>query len=66
MLASEKCELPVELWLKLAAEMKTMSDRTPELMLWGGEPLLYPQFDYLADTLVLYRVFFLKNNKFPF
>ena len=51
MLASEVCELPVELWLKLAAEMKTMSDRTPELMLWGGEPLLYPQFDFLAEEL---------------
>jgi MoaA/NifB/PqqE/SkfB family radical SAM enzyme len=51
MLASEVCELPVELWLKLAEEIKTMSPRTPELMLWGGEPLLYPGFDDLAAEL---------------
>ena len=51
MLASEACEMPIELWLKLAAEIKTMSARTPELMLWGGEPLLYPHFDELAAEL---------------
>ena len=51
MLASESCELPVELWLKLAGEIREMSPCTPEIMLWGGEPLLYPDFDRLAAEL---------------
>jgi MoaA/NifB/PqqE/SkfB family radical SAM enzyme len=52
MLASEACELSVELWLKLAEEIREMAvPRTSELMLWGGEPLLYPQFDWLAAEL---------------
>ena len=51
MLASEVCELPVETWLKLAEELREMSPVTPEIMLWGGEPLLYPDFDRLADEL---------------
>lgn len=52
MLASEKGDLPPELWLRAADELKSCSPADqPEIMLWGGEPLLYPQFDELAEQL---------------
>lgn len=44
MLASEKVDLPVEVWLNAA-------DGLEEIHLWGGEPLLYPDFDRLAAAL---------------
>ena len=41
-------------WLRCADELKCAAKRSghrPEIMLWGGEPLLYPEFDLLAETL---------------
>ena len=41
-------------WLRCADELKCAaktSGHRPEIMLWGGEPLLYPEFDSLAETL---------------
>lgn len=41
-------------WLRCAVELKCAakdSGHRPEIMLWGGEPLLYPEFDLLTETL---------------
>ena len=41
-------------WLRCADELKCAAKRfghRPEIMLWGGEPLIYPEFDLLAETL---------------
>ncbi len=54
MLASEKTELPPELWLRAAgelAECAAAAGARPEILLWGGEPLLYSGFDRLAAQL---------------
>ncbi len=46
-------DLPYERWIALAEELKrTNPDHLPELILWGGEPLLYPRFDDLVRELV--------------
>ena len=47
-------ELSTSEWLRCADELKCDAERSghrPEIMLWGGEPLLYPEFDLLAETL---------------
>ena len=47
-------ELSPEEWLRCAGELKCAAEHAgcrPEIMLWGGEPLLYPGFDLLAETL---------------
>lgn len=54
LLASEELEMPVAEWLKTAAQLKKEAEKnalTPKVMLWGGEPLLYKGFDFLAETL---------------
>ena len=47
---SHREELPYEKWISLAEEMRNHGSR-PEIILWGGEPLLYPRFDELAEHL---------------
>ena len=37
-------------WLSLAEELATLSPK-PDIILWGGEPLMYPRFDELARHL---------------
>ena len=37
-------------WLNLAEELTALPQK-PDLILWGGEPLMYPQFDELARHL---------------
>ena len=52
--SSRRDELSTQEWLRCAEELKCAAERTghkPEIMLWGGEPLLYPEFDLLARTL---------------
>ncbi len=54
MLASRKGDLLPEVWLKAAAELKESAraaGKQPEIMLWGGEPLLYEGFGALAEQL---------------
>ncbi len=54
MLASEAQEMPPDKWLELAGELKELADEAgvqPSVFLWGGEPLLYPDFDRLAEEL---------------
>lgn len=55
MLASSlKDELSPAEWLRCAHELQSAAAKTgrrPEIVLWGGEPLLYPEFDSLAQTL---------------
>ena len=54
MLAAEERELPVETWRNVADALeKSARDAgvTPEVMLWGGEPLLYRGFAELAERL---------------
>lgn len=43
-------ELPFEKWISLAEEIRRSGAR-PEIILWGGEPLLHPRFDELAERL---------------
>lgn len=43
-------ELSYEKWVSLAEEVRNSVPR-PEIILWGGEPLLYPRFDELAEQL---------------
>lgn len=48
----EDTELPLNFWFAAAAQLKASAGkRTPFVMLWGGEPLLYPEFDRLAEYL---------------
>lgn len=42
--------LKLEEWLGIANELKTMSP-LPKIILWGGEPLVCPFFDELAEKL---------------
>lgn len=52
--SSGRGDLTTAEWLRCADELKCAaqrSDRVPEITLWGGEPLLYPEFDVLAQTL---------------
>lgn len=42
--------LELEDWLRIAGELKTLP-QPPSIILWGGEPLMYPEFDTLARTL---------------
>ena len=45
-------DLPLDFWLDVAAQLKAMSPSpSPTITLWGGEPLMYPQFDELARSL---------------
>lgn len=39
-----------EAWLALARELEGL-DPKPDILLWGGEPLMYPDFDRLARQL---------------
>ena len=43
-------ELPYEKWIAIAEEVRNLGSR-PEIILWGGEPLLYSRFDELAEHL---------------
>lgn len=54
MLAAEERELPVETWRNVADSLEKSARAagvTPEVMLWGGEPLLYRGFAELAELL---------------
>ena len=54
MLAAEERELAVETWMNAAAALEESARAagvTPEVMLWGGEPLLYRGFAELAGPL---------------
>ncbi|MBR4902320.1 MAG: radical SAM protein [Victivallales bacterium] len=45
-------DLPLAFWLDVAAQLKAMSPSpSPTVTLWGGEPLMYPFFDDLANYL---------------
>jgi len=45
-------ELPLAKWLSLADELKACAGaETPQITLWGGEPLLWEHFDALARQL---------------
>lgn len=45
-------ELPLAKWLSLADELKACAGaETPKITLWGGEPLLWGDFDALAREL---------------
>jgi MoaA/NifB/PqqE/SkfB family radical SAM enzyme len=37
-------------WMRLARELAALEPK-PDIILWGGEPLVYPEFDRLARTL---------------
>ena len=37
-------------WLALGSELATLPQK-PDIILWGGEPLMYPRFDELAGQL---------------
>jgi len=37
-------------WMRLARELAELEPK-PDILLWGGEPLMYPEFDRLARTL---------------
>ena len=47
---SHREELPYEKWIAIAEEVRNLGSR-PEIILWGGEPLLYSRFDELAEHL---------------
>lgn len=47
---SRSRELPPEKWMEIAESLRA-SDPKPQIILWGGEPLLYEQFDPLARHL---------------
>ncbi|MBQ9789208.1 MAG: radical SAM protein [Lentisphaeria bacterium] len=54
LLASKELEMGVAEWIKIASQLKKEAEKnalTPRIMLWGGEPLLYEGFDFLANTL---------------
>ena len=54
MLAAEERELPVERWMEAADGLERAARAAgvvPEVMLWGGEPLLYRGFTELAERL---------------
>ncbi len=54
MLASEELEMPSDKWLELAGELKELAHEAgaqPSVFLWGGEVLLYQDFDRLAERL---------------
>lgn len=38
-------------WLRIAEELKSGCEALPSILLWGGEPLLYPDFDALVSSL---------------
>lgn len=38
-------------WIALAEQLKESCDPLPGIILWGGEPLMYPRFDRLAEAL---------------
>ena len=45
-------DLPLDFWTDVAAQLKAKSPSpSPTITLWGGEPLMYPQFDELARSL---------------
>ena len=49
-----KDDIRLDEWLAVAGEVQAMASETgavPEITLWGGEPLLYPFFDELAENL---------------
>lgn len=44
--------LPLQFWEEMARQARDLAAPClPEITLWGGEPLLYPQFDELARSL---------------
>ena len=43
-------EIPPQKWFEIADSLRGLSPK-PEIVLWGGEPLLYEQFDELARHL---------------
>ena len=43
-------QLEIEEWLRVAEELKNLSP-LPKIILWGGEPLVCPFFDELAEKL---------------
>lgn len=43
-------EIPPEKWIETADSLRAL-DPKPQIVLWGGEPLLYDQFDPLARHL---------------
>ncbi len=52
MLGAREHELPLEFWLRVAAEIKALSTAPlPEITLWGGEPLISDLFVPLAVKL---------------
>ena len=54
MLGTERKELSPEIWLDAAEQLKHYADgsgKLPSIQLWGGEPLLYPEFDRIAYAL---------------
>lgn len=54
LLASEELEMAPAEWIRVASQLKKEAEKnalTPGVMLWGGEPLLYKGFDFLAETL---------------
>lgn len=38
-------------WLDLAEQLRDLGDKPPTLTLWGGEPMLYSRFNFLAEQL---------------
>lgn len=54
LLASKELEMSAAEWIRVASQLKKEAEKnalTPGVMLWGGEPLLYNGFDFLAQTL---------------
>ncbi len=52
-------ELSVTEWLRVARELREEAAKAglaPEVTLWGGEPLLWPEFDSLARELHAMRI----------
>ena len=38
-------------WLAFAEQLRDLCGKPPTLTLWGGEPMLYSEFNYLAEQL---------------
>ena len=38
-------------WLSFAEQLRDLCGKPPTLTLWGGEPMLYSEFNYLAEQL---------------
>lgn len=44
-------ELAYSDWMRLAGELEACCPEKPSIILWGGEPLMYPRFDDLCSEL---------------